>query len=105
MTPSAPPFEGSGFLTVFVFLGSWGAVAWIPLLDPTLAFGCGAALAAVLNWLLGRHLNRRGLFGRLMGDRAEHRILGVPMQWFSVVYLLMAFVAVSTWLGQRSGAS
>ena len=46
-------------------------------------------LAAVVNWLVGRHLN-----GDLEADEAPHVFMGLRLQFAGVVYLSVAALAL-----------
>jgi len=62
----------------------------------------GLLVAAAVNWVVGRRLNGRPArelvdvrTGERVTLRASHALFFVPMQWWSVLMLLVALVALS----------
>lgn len=107
-------WSGWGALTALI---AGAALVGSVLLDPALArvgipTPTGVVLvwiaAAILNWMLGTRLNNRP--GRELVDprtdqvvvlRPRHTLFWIPMQYYSVLLLLMGALAV---LGALSGS-
>ena len=101
----------SGFGILAALFALLGIVAGVALVDGTGGVGIGLSenaglalglvLAAVVNWLVGAWLNHRP--GRELIDaktgeriilRRRHRLFWVPMQYWSVVMVVFAALAV-----------
>ena len=103
-------WSGWGVLTVVFALLAVGIGAVLqPVLDGSglvlpaaTGLAIGLVIAAVINWVVGRRLNRAP--GREMIDaktgqrvtiRRRHSLFWIPMHFFSVVFLLFAVGAVA----------
>ena len=101
-------WRGWGILTIAIVALVGGAVVVISnaLLAGTgrymgLALVAGLLAAAVVNWFVGKRLNRgpaRELVDEATGERLvlrrSHDLFFIPMQWWSVLLIAVAFVSL-----------
>ena len=101
-------WRGWGILTIPIVILIGGLVVAVlnNLLGGTgryagLALTAGLLAAAVVNWFVGRHLNRtpaRELVDPATGERVvirrSHDLFFVPMQWWSVLLVVAALVSL-----------
>ena len=111
-------WRGWGILTVVILalVGGGVTLAAGKLLESNGAnvgygFVLGLVAAAAANWILGRRLNGRPVrelvdaqTGERVVLRTSHSLFFVPMQWWSVLMVLAAVVALSAMLFGGDGS-
>lgn len=106
-------WTGKGFLTILIVVATIICVGLacdalhIPSYN-SMFWAAVFAIAAPINWLVGRRLNakRRKTFGllsfsRQLTYRARHRFLSLPMETSSVAMLAFALIAGAQVLAGR----